>query len=105
MLDPAHGGTDPGARGTGGERDSDIVVEFACRGAACAGVAKLSSGADSAGQRKSLFRYRDWQGALPGCKCLQSGSESLLEPVTLGIRRGGFHTARHFSCISLRAVL
>ena len=28
MLDPAHGGTDPGARGTGGIRESEIVMEF-----------------------------------------------------------------------------
>ena len=31
VLDPAHGGTDPGARGTGGIRESDIVVEFAAQ--------------------------------------------------------------------------
>ncbi|GAC1622934.1 MAG: hypothetical protein PVS2B2_14620 [Candidatus Acidiferrum sp.] len=29
VLDPAHGGTDPGARGTGGIRESDVVLEFA----------------------------------------------------------------------------
>src|SRR3989441_10485983 len=29
VLDPAHGGTDPGARGTGGIRESDIVLDFA----------------------------------------------------------------------------
>ncbi len=29
VLDPAHGGTDLGARGTGGVRESDIVLEFA----------------------------------------------------------------------------
>jgi N-acetylmuramoyl-L-alanine amidase len=29
VLDPAHGGTDPGARGTGGIRESDILLEFA----------------------------------------------------------------------------
>jgi N-acetylmuramoyl-L-alanine amidase len=29
VLDPAHGGTDPGARGTGGMRESEIVLEFA----------------------------------------------------------------------------
>lgn len=29
MLDPAHGGTDPGARGTGGIRESEIVLDFA----------------------------------------------------------------------------
>jgi N-acetylmuramoyl-L-alanine amidase len=29
VLDPAHGGTDPGARGTGGIRESDIVLGFA----------------------------------------------------------------------------
>ena len=29
VLDPAHGGTDPGARGTGGMRESDIVLDFA----------------------------------------------------------------------------
>jgi N-acetylmuramoyl-L-alanine amidase len=29
VLDPAHGGTDLGARGTGGIQESDIVVEFA----------------------------------------------------------------------------
>ncbi len=29
VLDPAHGGTDPGARGRGGVRESDIVLEFA----------------------------------------------------------------------------
>lgn len=28
VLDPAHGGTDPGARGTGGMRESDIVLDF-----------------------------------------------------------------------------
>ncbi len=28
VLDPAHGGTDPGARGTGGIRESDVVLEF-----------------------------------------------------------------------------
>lgn len=28
VLDPAHGGTDPGARGTGGIRESDLVMEF-----------------------------------------------------------------------------
>ena len=29
VLDPAHGGTDLGARGTGGIHESDIVLEFA----------------------------------------------------------------------------
>jgi N-acetylmuramoyl-L-alanine amidase len=29
VLDPAHGGTDPGARGTGGVRESEIVLELA----------------------------------------------------------------------------
>jgi N-acetylmuramoyl-L-alanine amidase len=29
VLDPAHGGTDPGARGTGGMRESEIVLDFA----------------------------------------------------------------------------
>ena len=29
VLDPAHGGTDPGARGTGGMRESEIVLSFA----------------------------------------------------------------------------
>lgn len=29
VLDPAHGGTDLGARGTGGMQESDIVMEFA----------------------------------------------------------------------------
>ena len=29
VLDPAHGGTDPGARGTGGIQESEIVMEFA----------------------------------------------------------------------------
>lgn len=29
VLDAAHGGTDPGARGTGGLRESDIVLDFA----------------------------------------------------------------------------
>jgi N-acetylmuramoyl-L-alanine amidase len=29
VLDPAHGGTDPGARGTAGLRESEIVLEFA----------------------------------------------------------------------------
>jgi N-acetylmuramoyl-L-alanine amidase len=29
VLDPAHGGTDPGARGTGGIRESDLVLELA----------------------------------------------------------------------------
>ena len=28
VLDPAHGGTDPGARGTAGIRESEIVMEF-----------------------------------------------------------------------------
>jgi N-acetylmuramoyl-L-alanine amidase len=31
VLDPAHGGTDPGARGTGGIRESDIVLDFAAQ--------------------------------------------------------------------------
>jgi len=31
VLDPAHGGTDTGARGTGGIRESDIVVDFAAQ--------------------------------------------------------------------------
>ncbi|MGH9677182.1 MAG: N-acetylmuramoyl-L-alanine amidase family protein [Candidatus Acidiferrum sp.] len=31
VLDPAHGGTDPGARGTGGIRESDVVLEFAAQ--------------------------------------------------------------------------
>ena len=31
VLDPAHGGTDLGARGTGGMRESDIVLEFAAQ--------------------------------------------------------------------------
>lgn len=31
VLDPAHGGTDPGARGTGGIRESDIVVDLALK--------------------------------------------------------------------------
>lgn len=29
VLDPAHGGTDPGARGTGGMRESEIVLDLA----------------------------------------------------------------------------
>jgi N-acetylmuramoyl-L-alanine amidase len=29
VLDPAHGGTDPGARGTGGIHESEIVLDFA----------------------------------------------------------------------------
>ena len=29
VLDPAHGGTDPGARGTGGIQESEITMEFA----------------------------------------------------------------------------
>ena len=29
VLDPAHGGVDPGARGTGGMRESEIVLDFA----------------------------------------------------------------------------
>jgi N-acetylmuramoyl-L-alanine amidase len=29
VLDPAHGGTDPGARGTGGMQESEIVLQFA----------------------------------------------------------------------------
>src|SRR6266403_44489 len=29
VLDPAHGGTDPGARGTGGIRESEIVLDLA----------------------------------------------------------------------------
>ena len=28
VIDPAHGGTDPGARGTGGIRESEVVLEF-----------------------------------------------------------------------------
>ncbi len=31
ILDPAHGGTDPGARGTGGVRESDIVLDLAAQ--------------------------------------------------------------------------
>jgi N-acetylmuramoyl-L-alanine amidase len=31
VLDPAHGGTDPGARGTGGIRESEIVLGFAAQ--------------------------------------------------------------------------
>jgi N-acetylmuramoyl-L-alanine amidase len=31
ILDPAHGGTDFGARGTGGIRESDIVLQFAAQ--------------------------------------------------------------------------
>jgi N-acetylmuramoyl-L-alanine amidase len=31
VLDPAHGGADPGARGTGGIRESDIVLDFAAQ--------------------------------------------------------------------------
>jgi N-acetylmuramoyl-L-alanine amidase len=31
VLDPAHGGTDLGARGTGGIHESDIVLEFAAQ--------------------------------------------------------------------------
>jgi N-acetylmuramoyl-L-alanine amidase len=31
VLDPAHGGTDSGARGTGGIHESDIVLEFAAQ--------------------------------------------------------------------------
>jgi N-acetylmuramoyl-L-alanine amidase len=31
VLDPAHGGTDPGARGTGGMRESDIVLDLAAQ--------------------------------------------------------------------------
>lgn len=31
VLDPAHGGTDPGARGSGGMRESDIVLELAAQ--------------------------------------------------------------------------
>jgi N-acetylmuramoyl-L-alanine amidase len=31
VLDPAHGGTDLGARGTGGVRESEIVLEFAAQ--------------------------------------------------------------------------
>jgi N-acetylmuramoyl-L-alanine amidase len=29
VVDPAHGGTDPGARGAGGTRESDLVLEYA----------------------------------------------------------------------------
>lgn len=29
VVDPAHGGTDPGARGAGGMRESDLVLEYA----------------------------------------------------------------------------
>ena len=31
VLDPAHGGTDPGARGVGGIRESDIVLDLAAQ--------------------------------------------------------------------------
>jgi N-acetylmuramoyl-L-alanine amidase len=31
VLDPAHGGTDPGARGTGGIRESEMVLDFAAQ--------------------------------------------------------------------------
>ncbi|HMD40139.1 MAG TPA: N-acetylmuramoyl-L-alanine amidase [Candidatus Acidoferrum sp.] len=31
VLDPAHGGTDPGARGTAGIRESEIVLDFAAQ--------------------------------------------------------------------------
>lgn len=31
VLDPAHGGTDTGARGTGGIRESEIVLDFAAQ--------------------------------------------------------------------------
>jgi N-acetylmuramoyl-L-alanine amidase len=31
IVDPAHGGTDPGARGTGGVRESDIVLDLAAQ--------------------------------------------------------------------------
>lgn len=31
VIDPAHGGTDPGARGTAGIRESEIVMEFAAQ--------------------------------------------------------------------------
>ena len=31
VLDPAHGGTDPGARGTGGIRESEVALEFAAQ--------------------------------------------------------------------------
>lgn len=31
VLDPAHGGTDPGARGSGGMRESDIVLDLAAQ--------------------------------------------------------------------------
>jgi N-acetylmuramoyl-L-alanine amidase len=31
VLDPAHGGTDPGARGTAGIRESEIVMDFAAQ--------------------------------------------------------------------------
>jgi N-acetylmuramoyl-L-alanine amidase len=31
VLDPGHGGTDPGARGTGGIRESEVVVDFSAQ--------------------------------------------------------------------------
>jgi N-acetylmuramoyl-L-alanine amidase len=31
VIDPAHGGTDPGARGTGGIRESEVVLEFSAQ--------------------------------------------------------------------------
>lgn len=31
VLDPAHGGTDPGARGTGGIHESEILLDFAAQ--------------------------------------------------------------------------
>jgi N-acetylmuramoyl-L-alanine amidase len=31
VLDPAHGGTDPGARGTGGIRESEVALEFSAQ--------------------------------------------------------------------------
>ncbi len=31
VIDPAHGGTDPGARGAGGMRESDLVLDYAAQ--------------------------------------------------------------------------
>jgi len=43
VLDPAHGGTDSGARGTGGIRESEVVLEFATQVAPGFGNAGISS--------------------------------------------------------------
>jgi len=71
LLDPAHDGTDL-ATSTGGVRDSDIVVSLHAE-VRHALERKAFKWCRLGKATKILFRYRDWHGALPGCKCLQFG--------------------------------